>query len=88
MEFGAQYRSTGDKIAELQTISPLQPLESDIAQWRTQGSIFDQYIKSLWIGLRAEGKKLVEFGLPHTMARAMFDTPNFIPGIDKLCQCK
>ncbi|KAK4245546.1 hypothetical protein C7999DRAFT_34109 [Corynascus novoguineensis] len=80
---GAIYRTTAEKISDLQALSQPQ-LNDTLRSWSMTGSALDRYVKALWISIRAQRSQLEFLGIDPRVAKFMFDWEFFIPNVDKV----
>ncbi|KAK4044884.1 hypothetical protein C8A01DRAFT_11800, partial [Parachaetomium inaequale] len=85
LRLGKPYRPLAEYLAALQALTTPRGLSNEELQWSTQGSALDQYVKALWIGIRAQRERLTALGLDEWTASRIFDGP-FVKSVDKVCR--
>ena len=91
LRLGSRYRSLPQKLAEAEALVVQVPtvLSNEMRQWASRGTetILDQYVKALWIAIRAQRPKLEAMGLPLATSTRMFDQQYFTASVDKIRRC-
>jgi hypothetical protein len=88
LTIGVRYRPLQEKLAALSNPLEVSPLSSEVRQWSQQGTILDQYVRILWLGIRAQRAKLESLGLHPDVATRVFDNAYFFTNVDKITRCR
>jgi hypothetical protein len=59
-------------------------LSNELVQWSRQGSVLDQNVKALWLGLREYRDKLAALGLHLEASYRIFEQGYFVASVDKI----
>jgi len=87
LTLGAPFRPTAEKLSGLQTVTA-PSMDAIILEWSNQGSLFDRYVKTLWIAIKAQKPKLEALGIDPEIGKKIFAPQFFVPTIDKVCRRK